>query len=203
VDLRVSQAGNGLVFVLGKPSRLLSLEVCSSLGETLWTILPSALIPLPVLRMNHAYVQLPHDEAMAVLEVMKDAVATVRGTRELDTKIATSQAQPFRDLADAIAQNQKLPEETARIALKALVDLRESLQTDDRHRVTPALIAEMISSMTARHQPIPAVSRIVYGEVPGGYRETEPASKLVRGERYSITSIGEEPFEIARVYHSF
>jgi len=203
VDLRVSPAGNGLVFVLGQPSRLLSLEVCSSLGETVWKISPSALKPLPVFQWNHAYVKLPHDEAMAVLETMKDAVATVRGARALDPKIATSAAKLLKDLAEAIAQNQKLPEETARITLKALGELSESLQADDRPRVKPVLTEEMISSATATRQPIPAVTTIVYGEVPGGYHETAPASKLVRGERYSITSIGEEPFEVARVYYSF
>jgi hypothetical protein len=203
VDLQVLPAGNELVFVLDQPARLLSLEVFSSLGETVWKILPTTLTALPVLRMNNAFVQLPHADATAVREALRGAASAVRGAQALGLKAATSSAQPLDDLAKAIAQDPKVPEKTMTIVLKALGELKESLRTSGRSRTKPAL-AENKSRLTiARQHGIPSVTELVYGQVPEGYHETVPSRTLVHGERYCIVAIGEEPFDVARVYYSF
>jgi len=56
----------------------------------------------------------------------------------------------------------------------------------------PSTVVGVAKKIAPSQQPsdYPAVSRIVYGEVPDGYRERAPARVLKAGEEYAILVMG-------------
>lgn len=55
----------------------------------------------------------------------------------------------------------------------------------------PSAVADIVQRMTAREPSeeeaaVPLLSRIAYGEVPAGYRETTKAEALTTGETYAL-----------------
>jgi hypothetical protein len=191
--LKVSSSGDEMVLALEVPSGVLGLHVFDALAQLIWKVSPIALEPVFGFQANMAIVPLPADNATAVLGALKRAVG--REDRLLSADAGISLSEALKELSEAIAQDESLSRETVGIAQDALSKLVGS-----RPPVQPVIPGKQGVRMAQKRQEfIPPLTRVVYGEVPPGYRESAPARALVRGEKYRIVIVGEEAFDVGRI----
>jgi hypothetical protein len=106
----------------------------------------------------------------------------------------------FDDVLRAKKEAGELPQEIAAATQRALLELGDAVKGIDRCPREQAVQQQEPARKREGRQPLDwrVLSRVRYGEAPGGYREIQEARGLTRGEKYSVVAFGAVAFECAR-----
>ncbi|HEV8579131.1 MAG TPA: hypothetical protein VGX68_08610 [Thermoanaerobaculia bacterium] len=198
MELRTLNNHGRVSFELGpQPVAISRLHVLDSNAETMWDLVPMSLKSIPVLSADMAFVELPQGSARAVLEALKEAAHDFNEAGVLSEQTATDAIRALSDLIGARQQAGGLSEETAATALGALRELSQSWKEVGRVH-GQAATQQRKPDESGDRSDRPPVSRVVYGEVPDGYRQVQEPRPLTPGEKYCVVVFGEEVFDLGR-----
>lgn len=175
--------------------RFSRLRVTDARSETMWDLAPTPVEQIPIEPAESSFVEVPGESAEAVMEVMQEAVRDLElpGGAPEQTTIAAMEALSRRIQARQEAGD--LPERTAKAVTKALAEL--SGEGTGTHEVRSEEANWQVAGEPRELEDRP-ITRVVYGQVPDGYRQVQKARPLVHGETYCIVVFGSEPFEVVR-----